>query len=70
MIRVQEQAFDLAKEYQALVADDSTSGAVVLFVGRVRDLNQGYKVHDLSFRFNHMSIFSEMGILKNRIRMP
>lgn len=47
MIRVQEQDFDLGEEYQALVADDSTSGAVVLFVGRVRDLNQSHKVHDL-----------------------
>ncbi len=47
MIRVQEQDFDVGKEYQALVADDASCGAAVLFVGKVRDLNQGHQVSGL-----------------------
>lgn len=47
MIRVQEHDFDLNEEYEALMQDDSCSGAVVLFVGRVRDLNQGHQVNQL-----------------------
>ncbi|WP_105169741.1 molybdenum cofactor biosynthesis protein MoaE [Pseudoalteromonas sp. T1lg23B] len=47
MIRVQEQDFDINQEYQALLNNDSSSGAVVLFVGRVRDLNQGHQVSQL-----------------------
>ncbi len=47
MIRVQEQDFDINNEYQALVENNSGAGAVVLFVGRVRDLNQGHQVQNL-----------------------
>lgn len=39
MIVIQEQDFDVGEEYKALVANDNSSGAVVTFVGRVRDLN-------------------------------
>ena len=38
VIRVQTQDFDVAAEY-ARLAGDATVGAVVMFVGRVRDLN-------------------------------
>ncbi|GHD61835.1 molybdopterin synthase catalytic subunit MoaE [Jeongeupia chitinilytica] len=38
-IRVGPDDFDLGREYAALVADEADSGAVVAFVGRVRDLN-------------------------------
>ena len=38
VIVVQEQDFDVAAEY-ARFAGDATIGAVVMFVGRVRDLN-------------------------------
>ncbi|WP_432722490.1 molybdopterin synthase catalytic subunit MoaE [Jeongeupia wiesaeckerbachi] len=38
-IRVGHDDFDLGREYAALVADEADSGAVVAFVGRVRDLN-------------------------------
>ena len=38
VIVVQEQDFDVAAEY-ARLAVDATIGAVVMFVGRVRDLN-------------------------------
>lgn len=37
-ITIQEQDFDLAAEYQTLCADASGAGAVVAFVGLVRDL--------------------------------
>lgn len=47
MIRVQQHDFDLNAEYQALLDEDSRSGAAVLFVGRVRDLNQGHQVNQL-----------------------
>lgn len=39
MIKVQEADFDVGEEYKALVAGDTAAGAVVTFVGRVRDLN-------------------------------
>ena len=39
MISIQEHDFDVGEEYKALVADDTAAGAVVTFVGRVRDLN-------------------------------
>jgi molybdopterin synthase catalytic subunit len=37
MIRVQREDFDLGREYAAFVGDGTTAGAVVSFVGRVRD---------------------------------
>ncbi len=37
MISVQEEDFDPGAEYQQLVAGDTSHGAAVLFVGRVRD---------------------------------
>lgn len=39
MIRVQQEDFDLAREYQALRADAPMNGAIVTFSGLVRDLN-------------------------------
>lgn len=39
-ISVQEQDFDLGEEYRQLVADSTSEGAVVTFVGLVRDINQ------------------------------
>lgn len=39
-IRVQEQDFDLGTEYQTMIDGDTTTGAVVSFVGRVRDFHQ------------------------------
>jgi molybdopterin synthase catalytic subunit len=39
MISIQEHDFNVADEYAALVSNDTSSGAVVTFVGRVRDLN-------------------------------
>ena len=41
MISIQEHDFDVGAEYNALIANDTAAGAVVTFVGRVRDLNLG-----------------------------
>lgn len=47
MIAVQEADFSVADEYQAL-CDNFSAGAVVFFVGKVRDFNQGDNVTGLS----------------------
>ncbi|MGB1262544.1 MAG: molybdopterin synthase catalytic subunit MoaE [Cognaticolwellia sp.] len=47
MNRVQMHDFDVASEYQKL-ANDNQDGAVVTFVGKVRDFNQGVCVQGLS----------------------
>ncbi|MBV7316084.1 molybdopterin synthase catalytic subunit MoaE [Shewanella sp. NIFS-20-20] len=47
MIRVQQQDFDVAAEYALLAADDS-DGAIVNFIGKVRDFNDGSQVTDLT----------------------
>ena len=39
MISIQQDDFDIGAEYRALVLDDTSAGAVVTFVGRVRDVN-------------------------------
>jgi molybdopterin synthase catalytic subunit len=38
-VAVQPEDFDLSREYTALLADDRSIGAIVAFVGTVRDLN-------------------------------
>jgi molybdopterin synthase catalytic subunit len=48
MISVQTQDFDMGAEYAALTANDTSAGAVVLFVGRVRDLNLEKEVTGLT----------------------
>jgi molybdopterin synthase catalytic subunit len=45
-IRVQQQDFDLGVEYSN-IADDTAVGAVVSFVGKVRDMNLGQGVTSL-----------------------
>ena len=47
MISVQTQDFSLADEYQ-LLSEGTSAGAVVTFVGKVRDFNQGDEVQGLS----------------------
>src|SRR4051812_33661029 len=39
MISIQHDDFDVGAEYKTLTQDDLSTGAVVTFVGRVRDLN-------------------------------
>ncbi len=47
-ISVQANDFDVGTEYLALIDDDIHSGAVVFFVGRVRDFNDGRTIAKLS----------------------
>lgn len=47
-IAVQTQDFDVGCEYVELVAGDTTAGAVVFFVGRVRDTNHAREVKSMS----------------------
>ena len=48
LIRVQENDFDISAEISALRKGDSRVGAVVAFLGTVRDLNDGSQVKELS----------------------
>jgi molybdopterin synthase catalytic subunit len=47
-ISVQTQDFDVGREYAELVAGDTAAGAVVFFVGRVRDMNHSRDVKSMS----------------------
>lgn len=46
-VLVQTEDFSVPEEY-ALIADDNSDGAVVTFVGKVRDFNDGSVVTDLT----------------------
>ena len=46
-IRVQEADFDINAEYQAMREDNRDDGAIVFFVGQVREMNQGSEVTGL-----------------------
>lgn len=46
-VRVQREDFDLSAEVARLRADDPKVGAVVTFVGAVRDLNDGAQVAEM-----------------------
>lgn len=46
-IRVQEADFDINAEYQAMREDNREDGAIVFFVGQVREMNQGSEVTGL-----------------------
>ncbi|PUA29767.1 MAG: molybdenum cofactor biosynthesis protein MoaE [Cellvibrio sp. 79] len=47
-IAVQEQDFDVGREYGELIFGDTAAGAVVFFVGRVRDTNYARDVKSMS----------------------
>ena len=47
-IRIQEQDFDLTTEVKALREGDPRVGAVVTFVGTVRDMNDGSQVKGMT----------------------
>ena len=47
-IVVQTQDFDVGGEYAELIAGDTTAGAVVFFVGRVRDMNHARDVKSMA----------------------
>ncbi|MFC3852444.1 molybdopterin synthase catalytic subunit MoaE [Salinispirillum marinum] len=46
-VRVQTNDFSVSDEYAALVHNNTADGAVVSFVGRMRDMNLGSTVHGL-----------------------
>src|SRR5690606_26567961 len=48
MISVQSNDFDVAAEYAALTEEDVAAGAVVLFVGRVREMGLSSNVTGLT----------------------
>ncbi|WP_111977670.1 molybdopterin synthase catalytic subunit MoaE [Algibacillus agarilyticus] len=48
MIKVQESDFCVAEEYAAMTRGNTKAGAVVFFVGLVRDFNQNKKVNALT----------------------
>lgn len=43
MLSIQEEDFDIATEYAALLKSASNTGAIITFVGLVRDTEQGLK---------------------------
>jgi molybdopterin synthase catalytic subunit len=43
VLNIQEEDFDIATEYAALLKSANTTGAIVTFVGLVRDTEQGLK---------------------------
>lgn len=47
-IAIQEKDFNVGYEYQQLIKDNSSDGAVVFFVGRMREFNQGQNVSALT----------------------
>jgi molybdopterin synthase catalytic subunit len=47
-IRIQEQDFDLSTEVKRLRENDARVGAIVAFVGTVRDMNDGSKVKGMT----------------------
>lgn len=48
MIKVQTQDFNIAEEYALLSDNNQTDGAVVFFVGLVRDFNQNSQIKSLT----------------------
>ena len=47
-IRIQEKDFDISAEVAALRQDDARVGAVVIFLGTVRDMNDGSAVQEMT----------------------
>lgn len=47
LVQVQEADFSVAAEYERLTSANTEDGAVVTFVGRMRDYNQGDRVQSL-----------------------
>lgn len=58
-VLIQEQDFDLGKEY-ALLSESSSIGAVVTFVGKVRDFNLGDDVIGLNLQ--HYPVMTEKAL--------
>ena len=48
MIRVQEQAFDVAQELQRFRDANRLSGATVMFIGTVREMSEGVAIEGMT----------------------
>ena len=59
-IRIQEMDFDISTEIAALRKGDPRVGAVVSFLGTVRDMNEGSQVKDLTLE--HYSGMTEKAL--------
>jgi len=59
-IRIQEKDFDISTEIAALRKCDSRVGAVVSFLGTVRDMNEGSQVKELTLE--HYSGMTEKAL--------
>jgi molybdopterin synthase catalytic subunit len=62
VIRIQTEDFDIAQEYQAMRIGNSQDGAIVFFVGCVRDFNQGNSVQSLMIE--HYPAMTEKSLQK------
>jgi molybdopterin synthase catalytic subunit len=71
-VRVQKEDFDLGAEVARLRAGDPRIGAVVSFIGTVRDLNEGARVAELELEhYPEMTERSLQGIVEQaRARWP
>lgn len=71
-VRVQTADFDVGDEYRILARDNADDGAVVTFVGRMRDLNAGARVQTLTLEhYPGMTEKSLAGIEADaRLRWP
>lgn len=71
-VRVQEADFDINAEYQAMREDNREDGAIVFFVGQVREMNQDSEVTGLYLEhYPAMTEKSLLGIVEQaRERWP
>jgi molybdopterin synthase catalytic subunit len=71
-VRVQQEDFDLGAEVARLRAGDPRIGAVVSFIGTVRDMNEGASVAELELEhYPEMTERSLQGIVEQaRARWP
>lgn len=51
MIRVQTEDFDQNQEYRLLIDGNQQDGAVVTFIGLVRDFNQGHDIKGMTLEY-------------------
>ena len=62
MISLQHEDFDVGSEYKALTEKDTAAGAVVTFVGRVRDMNLSRNV--IGLHLEHYPGMTESALQK------
>lgn len=67
MIRVQAEDFDLGLEYKRFVKNLSAAGAVVAFVGRVRDVMRDDNNEDLNLEVNAMTLEHYEGMTQKQL---